>query len=121
MLSTKLLQILRSKSPLTEDQINQLTEQEGWNWVYSNSPTRKHKKSGFEICFTGFGINDKTKLSSRASEAGLQVVGSVTKGLTFLCVGENPGSSKITKAQNQNVQLLNATQLLNLIETGELP
>ncbi|OQW89136.1 MAG: hypothetical protein BWK72_04020 [Rhodoferax ferrireducens] len=121
MLSPKLLRILRSKSPFTEDQISQLTENDGWNWVYTNLSPRKQKQSGSEICFTGFGINDKAELSLKAAEAGLHVVGSVTKGLVFLCVGENPGYSKIAKAQDQNVQLLDAPQFLNLIETGELP
>lgn len=121
MQNQKLRQILRSKSAFSEDQIAQLSESAGWAWVYANLKPKKSKQNGAQICFTGFGIVEKDELSKQATAAGLCVVGSVTKGLTFLCIGNNPGESKLQKAQNQNVQFLNLHQFLLLIATGELP
>lgn len=121
MQSQKLRQILRSKSAFTEDQIDQLSDSAGWAWVYTNLKPKKSKNKGAQICFTGFGVVEKDALSEEASSAGLCVVGTVTKGLTFLCIGNNPGESKLQKAQDQNVQCLNQQQFMLLIETGELP
>jgi NAD-dependent DNA ligase len=121
MQSQKLRQILLSKSTFTEDQIGQLSDSAGWTWVYANLKPKKSKNKGAQICFTGFGVSEKEKLSEQAASAGLCVVGSVTNGLAFLCIGNNPGGSKLQKAQKQNVQFLNLHQFLLLIETGELP
>lgn len=121
MPSQKLVRILRSKSPFTEVEISQLSEHAGWNWVYANTKSTKKQETGTEICFTGFGIAERDILSSEATSAGFHVVGSVTKGLAYLCLGDNPGASKVQKAQDQNVQLLSRHQLTQLIETGELP
>jgi NAD-dependent DNA ligase len=121
MQNQKLRQILRSKSTLSEDQIEQLSDRHGWTWVYANLKPKTPKNKGAQICFTGFGIAEKDELSKQATSAGLCVVGSVTKGLTFLCVGNNPGDSKLQKAEDQNVQCLNQHEFMLLIETGELP
>lgn len=121
MLSPKLLRTLRSKSTFTEEQISLLSESDGWQWVYKNAPHSKRRPVGAEICFTGFGITESTTLSSQATAAGLHVVGSVTKGLVYLCVGDNPGAAKLQKAQSQNVQLLDRLQFAQLIDAGELP
>lgn len=121
MLSPKLLRILRSKSTLTEEKISLLSESDGWQWVYKNALPSKKRQVGAEICFTGFGVTERTTLSSQASAFGLRVVGSVTKGLVYLCVGENPGAAKLQKAQSQSVQLLDRVQFTQLIDTGELP
>jgi hypothetical protein len=121
MVSQKLSQILRAKSTFTEAEIGKLSEHAGWNWVYANMPPKNKRGPWFEICFSGFGLTEKVILSSRATAAGHRVVGSVTKGLTFLCVGENPGASKVQKAQDQHVRFLSRQQFVHLIETGELP
>jgi len=123
MLSPKLLQILRSKSTLTEEQIGLLSDREGWQWIYKNFPPNKQRRrtAGAAICFTGFGVIEKAEFSSQATAAGLHVVGSVTKELVYLCFGDNPGEAKLQKAQAQNVQLLDRLQFLALLETGELP
>lgn len=121
MQNQKLRQILLSKSTFTEEQIAQLSDSAGWTWVYTNLKPKKSKNKGAQICFTGFGVTQKEQLSEQATAAGLCVVGSVTKGLTFLCVGNNPGDSKLQKAHDQNVQFLNQQQFKLLIETGELP
>ncbi len=121
MLSQKLTQILRAKSQMSEVEITGLSEQEGWNWVYSNMPPKQAKKTGIEICFTGFCLADKSVLVAQATATGLHVVGSVTKGLKFLCVGENPGDAKVQRARDQGVPFLTKQQFSDLIDTGELP
>lgn len=47
--------------------------------------------------------------------------GSVSKKTFALVVGEEPGASKLTKAQEHGVAALNAEQFEQLLETGELP
>ena len=122
MPSEKLRQILRSKSTFTDEEIAAISERDGWAWIYRNSPPKKRRRTdGIEICFTGFGIAAKQELSSLAESMGLHVVTSVTKGLSFLCIGDNPGSSKVQKAQERGVQTITEKQFLNFIETGELP
>lgn len=114
--------MLRSKSSFTEEQINQLSEDEGWKWWYANNPPSREKSVGSEICFTGFGVTEKETLTSQASATtGLRVVSSVTKGLRYLCVGDNPGDAKVQKAKSQNVQLLDRLEFAQLIDFGELP
>ena len=47
--------------------------------------------------------------------------GSVSSKTTALVVGENPGASKLDKAENLGVPVLDEAQFQRLIETGELP
>ena len=54
--------------------------------------------------------------ASAALEArGAKVTGSVSKKTSGLIVGEEPGSSKLTKAQREGVQLLTEADLLSLL------
>ena len=47
---------------------------------------------------------------------GAKVTGSVSKKTTGLIVGEEPGASKLTKAQKEGVPLLTEADLLGLLE-----
>jgi DNA ligase (NAD+) len=47
--------------------------------------------------------------------------GSVSKKTTALVVGNDPGASKVTKAQECGVPILNEAQFVTLLETGQLP
>ena len=47
--------------------------------------------------------------------------GSVSSKTTALVVGENPGASKLDKAEKLGIPVLNEAQFERLIETGELP
>ena len=47
--------------------------------------------------------------------------GSVSKKTTALVVGEGPGASKLTKAQELAVPILDEAQFVHLLDTGELP
>jgi DNA ligase (NAD+) len=46
---------------------------------------------------------------------GAKVTGSVSKRTTGLVVGEEPGASKLTKAQREGVPLLGEAELLGLL------
>ena len=48
-------------------------------------------------------------------------VGSVTVGLDVLCLGPNPGASKMIKALQQDVKIMNLEQFQYMHETGEFP
>lgn len=61
------------------------------------------------------------ELTTLAGESRLEVVGSVTKNLAFLCAGENAGPAKLAKATEQGVVVLNREQFEHLLETGEIP
>lgn len=117
-LSNKLLSILKSNTNLNDEEINNLTEREGWVIVYS---LKKKKEPKIEICFTGYNPTDKEQLTNIAIEKGFHIAKSITVNLNFLCCGSNAGEVKIKKAKEQNVILLSTEEFYNLIETGELP
>ena len=96
-----------------------MTEADGWAWVYANAKPRKERVD--QICFTGFPDAEKSELASRAGEHKLEVVGSVTKALAFLCAGPNAGPVKLKKAREQGVCVLSRSQFEHLLETGEIP
>ncbi|PXY38741.1 hypothetical protein DMB65_21240 [Flavobacterium cheongpyeongense] len=117
-LSNKLLSILKSKTELSEQELNNLTEKQGWEIIYSLKPKTEPK---IEICFTGFSPTEKNTLIKVAEENNFHIAKSITNNLNFLCCGENAGPAKMKKAEEQNVILLNAEEFQNLIETGEIP
>lgn len=119
MPSEKLTRILKAKSPFSSEQIEAMTDAEGWDWVYAHASPRKEKLP--EICFTGFSLTEKSELAERASNARFRVVVTITKTLSFLCVGENAGLVKVEKAKEHKVSILTRLQFENLLETGELP
>ena len=70
MPSEKLTRILRSRSPFAPEQIEGMSESEGWAWVYGHaSPRKEHLPS---VCFTGFAQGDRDKLSALARDAHLE-------------------------------------------------
>lgn len=117
-LSPKLLQILKSKTNLSEEELSQLNETEGWNIVYSlNKPKEKLQ----EICFTGFSPKEKEILEELAKNHDFGIAKSITRNLSILCIGENAGPVKIENAKKQNTHILTANEFKNLINTGEMP
>jgi DNA ligase (NAD+) len=47
--------------------------------------------------------------------------GSVSKKTTAVVVGESPGASKLSKAEELGVPILDEAGFAHLLETGELP
>ncbi|MGX9418924.1 hypothetical protein ACWU4D_16410 [Vibrio sp. WJH972] len=45
----------------------------------------------------------------------------MTKHLDILCYGYNAGPTKLAKAMDQGVFILNKSQFESMIETGEVP
>ena len=119
MPSEKLTRILTAKSPFSPEQIESMTEGEGWAWVYSHASRRKKKLPS--VCFTGFSQSDKDELSALATSACLGVVTSVNKSLLFLCAGDDPGPAKLAKATEHGIPIVTRAEFVNFLETGELP
>lgn len=117
----KLTRILLANSPFSSDEIMAMSEADGWHWVYEHRPPAKPKHEALEICFTGFGVSERTELEKLASIQGMTVRTSVTTSLKFLCIGENAGPSKVKRAQSRGVTFLNREQFMELISDGVLP
>ncbi len=74
-----------------------------------------------DVCFTGFAKVDKEFLTQLAENNSMFVRSSVTKHLDILCYGYNAGPTKLAKALEQGVFILNKGQFEEMIETGEVP
>lgn len=122
MLTEKLTRILRSKSSFSEQEISQMTESDGWKWVYKDkAPKTKEGKHITEVCFTGFPDSERSDLLRLAARSELVVVGSVTRKLSFLVEGQYPGSAKHEKAEKQGVLIMTLDQFKQFLQTGEIP
>ena len=122
MAGTKVTNILKARSNLSEEEIALMTDAEGWKWLYKHYPPKKDPdKNKPQICFTGFRPAEKEQLFEYANNNGMKIVKSVTNKLSFLCIGENAGPSKIQKATEQKVIIMDDQQFLKMLKTGELP
>ncbi len=108
MPSPKLIQILRSRTELSDEEIIPLSDGESWAIIRKmdeekrkNRPPKKP-----EVCFTGFSKTEKEVLDALADQKGFDSKGRVTKSLTYLVIGETPGESKIKKAEAQGVKII---------------
>lgn len=106
MASKRVADILISRgAPFTAAQIELLSDADGWRWIYANDQQAQQDKFAArlpEICFTGFGPDDKARLIEAGLKAGFNVKDAVTKNLRILVTGANAGPSKIKKATAQN-------------------
>lgn len=77
---------------------------------------------GMTIVVTG-GVEGYTRdgVGAAIKARGGKSPGSVSSKSTALVVGENPGASKLDKAEKLGIPILNEAQFQRLIETGELP
>ena len=77
---------------------------------------------GMTIVVTG-GLEGYTRdgVGAAIKARGGKSPGSVSSKTTALVVGENPGASKLDKAEKLGIPVLDAAQFQRLIETGELP
>ncbi|MGM0535525.1 MAG: BRCT domain-containing protein [Pseudomonadota bacterium] len=81
----------------------------------------KANSDNLEILFTGFPKDRRAQLEAAAFDAGIQVRKTVTQALSFICAGPNAGPTKLRKAQSQGVAVLDESDFLWLLETGEMP
>jgi DNA ligase (NAD+) len=63
----------------------------------------------------------RDEAAAAITERGGKSPGSVSKKTTALVAGEDPGASKLTKAQDLGIPIIDETQFVHLLETGELP
>ena len=77
---------------------------------------------GMTIVVTG-GVEGYTRdgVGAAIKARGGKSPGSVSSKTTALVVGENPGASKLEKAEKLGIPVLNEAQFQQLIESGELP
>jgi NAD-dependent DNA ligase len=106
MVSEKVRHILISMgAPFTDEEMESMSDKEGWAWIYATRPPKRTQVLP-EICFTGFGPSRKAELQKIAKDRGFKCVTSVTKNLSFLCVGDNPGPAKLREATDQGVAII---------------
>lgn len=109
-------------APFTSDELERMTDREGWTWMYANHPPKsKRARSRLpELCFTGFTDEEKDSLAAMAS-SHFKVVTGVTIKLHYLVIGRYPGPMKLQKANDQGVEILTEDQFHELLHTGALP
>lgn len=81
----------------------------------------KKRSDSLEILFTGFLKARKAELEAVAAESGMRVCKTVTIGLSFICGGPTAGPKKLRDAQAKGVPVLDESDYLKLLETGEVP
>ncbi len=119
--SEKLRRILLSKTGLSSETIDQMTETEGWSVIYSKGVSSRRKKDDrYQICFTGVGASEKEELAKIAEDHHFKVVTSVTKDLHYLVSGDSAGPAKLKKAADQGTKVISKQEFLNFLETGEI-
>jgi len=122
MAGEKVTRILRSRTDLSDEQIAQMSDAEGWQLIYSlKSQKSQIQKKANQICFTGFSPSDKERLGQLALAHGLDVVKSVTQSLAYLVTGPNAGPAKLKKAKEQDVVIMNEEQLAKFLHDGQIP
>ena len=122
MAGEKVTMILRSKTNLSDEQIEQMSDAEGWQLIYTLKPQKSQiQKKANQICFTGFSPSDKDRLGCLAVTHGLDVVKSVTQSLAYLITGANAGPAKLKKAEEKDVVIMNEEQFGKFLDDGEIP
>lgn len=94
----------------------------GVNFEGPPPPSEPQVLAGLSVVVTG----TLESLSREAAEEAIKArggksPGSVSKKTTAVVVGEGPGASKLNKATELGVPILNEEQFLQLLDTGELP
>ena len=102
--------ILKSKTDLTEGEIEELSAEQAWEIIYSLHNNEKDARS--QICFTGFSKSESEHLKDIAILSDWRVVGSVTRKLNILVVGDTPGPAKVSQAKKQSTIIMNKSEYL---------
>ena len=115
MVSEKVRHILVSMgAPFTDEEMEDMSDKEGWGWIYATMPpkTTRATPGHPEICFTGFGPSRKAELQKIAEDRGSKCVTRVTKNLSFLCIGEDPGPTKLREATDKSIPIISEEEFL---------
>lgn len=92
------------------------------NFKGADAPTLAQTLSGMSIVVTGSLANFSRDGAEEAIKSrGGKSPGSVSKKTTAVVVGAEPGASKVTKAAELGVPVLDEAGFVSLLETGELP
>ena len=74
--------------------------------------------AGKKVLFTGRSSRSRSELKALAEGAGARVVSSVSKGTDYVVAGADAGS-KLTKAQELGIEILDEEAFIRLIEPSE--
>lgn len=74
-----------------------------------------------QILFTGFKSAERAALETLAEQNGFRVMKNAGKSLAVLCIGDNAGPAKVEAARVSGAFIVNSSELLHLIDTGEVP
>lgn len=94
----------------------------GLNFEGTGEATLPQTLAGRSVVVTGTleGFN-REEAAAAIKERGGKSPGSVSKKTTAVVVGEDPGASKLTKAHDLGVPILDEPAFVALLATGELP
>lgn len=94
----------------------------GINTESSDEPEAPQTLDGMSVVVTGTLENfSREDAEAAIIEHGGKSPGSVSKKTTAVVVGDSPGASKLSKADELNIPQLNEEQFVKLLETGQLP
>lgn len=114
----------RVQEVLTEEEFNSCdlpTTSAGLREERRKNNPRINPDGVYEIAFTGIKRTTRSELEKISEERGLLVRTRVTKNLNLLVAGPTAGPTKLVKAYEQGVQIIDEADFMWLIETGELP
>ena len=91
-----------------------------YHWVAapsSDSEVARKQSNGQSVCFTGaLNTMSRSEASKKAQEAGFEVKGGVSKGLTYLVTNNiDSGSSKAKKAKELGTKVITEEEFLKFI------
>lgn len=91
-----------------------------YHWVAAlqdNPETARKQSNGQSVCFTGaLNTMSRSEASKKAQEAGFEVKGGVSKGLTYLVTNTpDSGSSKNKKAKELGTKVITEEEFLKLL------
>lgn len=117
MPSEKLKQTLLSRTDFTNEEVEKISENEGWQIVYAlDAEEKKPEDKRPEICFTGFGKSEKEELRNIAENHNYKIKDGVTKDLKILVYGDNAGPGKIKKAELQGCKIFNKQEFIEILK-----
>jgi len=109
MPSPHVIQILRSKTHLSDEEIIKLTDSQAWKAIYEDEKEERERSKLLrkpEIYFTGFNYEERENLETEVLINGLKVRKRVTVDLGYLVIGDTPGEKKIELPLEQGVEIL---------------